>query len=290
MNKKRLLWLVIASIIFVIGCSSYLKTEAVPTERDKSDHQLKTITVGSLGSDAQIWKYIAHSEQTKQLGLKIIVKEINDGVALNSATLNHEIDVNAFQSWGYLKAFNEIHHHGLVAIATTYLEPMGLYSKKYQSLDQLPNGAVIAIPNDAANTARALKLLAQAKLIQLPQHFNAISGTTSDILSNPKALQFKTVQSSTIPRILEEVDLAAIGNTEALDSGLNVINQSLFYEKTTIDNSQNINVLVTSQAEKNRQELKKLDTLYHQPFVNEYIAKHFGATKVSVNQSIDTLN
>lgn len=288
MKKKNILWLVVFSVVFVIGCSSYLKTQTEPKEQEKTSAQ--TIVIGSLGSDAQIWKHIAASEQAKQLGLNIEVKEINDGVALNRATLNQEIDVNAFQSWGYLKAFNEIHHQGLVAIATTYLEPMGLYSKKYQTLNQLPTGAVVAIPNDAANTARALRLLAQAQLITLPKDFNAISGTPADILTNPKSLSFRTVQSSTTPRVLEEVDLAAIGNTEALDSGLNVLKQSLYYEKTSADNSKNINVLVTSKNDQKRKALDKLGQLYHQPFVNDYIAKNFGGTKVDVNQSITTLN
>lgn len=286
MNKIAGQCLVVLFSLFVWGCSNDTKNN---TSTENLNNKAIPIVIGSLGSDAQIWKYIAHSDQAKKQNLDIQVKEINDGVGLNRATLNHEVDVNAFQSWGYLKAFNQINNNGLEAISTTYLEPMGLYSHKYQSLSQLPQGAVVAIPNDAANTARALRLLAQADLIKLKDDFNAITGTPADIIANPKKLVFKQVQSAMLSRILGEVDLAAIGNTDALDSGLNVLKQSLFYEKISPDNTQNINILVTSRDHNRTEELNKLAKLYHEPFVNEYIQKNFGGTKVDVDQPISSL-
>lgn len=122
----------------------------VACEKDPADSQTgqsktaEKIVLGSVGSDVQIWQYIAASQQARDLGLNIEVKEINDGVALNQAVLDQEIDVNAFQSWAYFKAFNQLHNHQLQAIATTYLEPMGLYSKRYKALQDLPEGAVVA--------------------------------------------------------------------------------------------------------------------------------------------------
>lgn len=283
MKNNKWIFLAILSALFIISCSGYLKDS--PTQNQST----QTINLGSNGSDAQIWKYIAQSEQARAAGLKINVKEINDGVALNRATLDKEIDVNAFQSWGYFNTFNQVNHNQLAAISTTYLEPMGLYSKKYHLLSQLPNSATVAIPNDAANTARALRLLEQAKLIKLSNSFNAISGNTHDIIENPKHLVFKLIDGSTIPRALGDVDLAAIGNTVALDSGLNVLTDSLDHERINQTTTQNINILVARQERVNDQALKTLATLYHQPFVAQYISKNFAGTKIDVNRPINTL-
>lgn len=283
---KNIKWLIgiIITVFLITSCSSYLKQT-----NSKENINTQVITVGSTGSDAQIWKYIAQSEQAKKAGLEIHVKEINDGVALNQATVDKEVDVNAFQSWGYLKAFNEINHHQLAAIATTYLEPMGLYSNKYHHLNDIPDGAIVAIPNDAANTARALRLLEQAHLITLSEKFNSIRGNISDIIGNPKHLVFKEIQGSTIPRVLSDVDLAAIGNTVALDSHLNVLTQSLIHENVSDKTAQNINVLVVNKEKIGDAGIKKLGQLYHESFVKEYIKQNFSGTKVDVDQPVATL-
>ena len=77
-----------------------------------------------MGSDAQIWKHIAESQEAKDANLNIEVKEINGGVVMNNATKEGEVDVNAFQSWGYLVSYNKDSNANLVAVSTTYLEPM----------------------------------------------------------------------------------------------------------------------------------------------------------------------
>lgn len=250
----------------------------------------KEIIVGSKGSDAQIWKFIAASPQAKQEHLNIVVKEINDGVALNNATLQGDVDVNAFQSWSYFKVYNQEHQHQLKAIATTYLEPMGLYSKKYKQLNQLPLHAVVTIPNDPANTVRALYLLQKAGLIQLKPDFSSIRGNVQDIVQNPKQLQIKLVPNGTAVRTLADVDLSAIGNTDALESHLDVTHDALFYEKVDHTVQDNINILVTHVKKENDTELRKLEKIYHQPFVKQYIEQHFKGTKLDVDQPVSTLN
>lgn len=286
--KKIILTLITLALGgYLVACSIEKKNT---NTQEVAERQSQKIVLGSVGSDAQIWKYIAQSEQAKQLGLNIEVKEINDGVALNTAVLDQEIDVNAFQSWAYFKEFNQLHQNQLVAIATTYLEPMGLYSKKYKNLQDLPQGAIVAIPNDVANTARALRLLEHANLITLSPEFKAGSGTVNQIVSNPKALNIKLVKAAQGPRVLSEVDLVAIGNTIALESDLNVIQDSLIHESVNDKVTENINVLVTHQQQKNNPQLQKLTLLYHQPFVKDYIQQKFGGTKLEINQPIASLN
>lgn len=284
MTHKKTIFAIISSLALgasVVACSNV---------ESKKSLENTHVVVASVGADAQIWKYIAQSAEAKQAGLDIEVKEINDGVALNRAVIDQDADVNAFQSWGYFKAFNQIHGEQLVAISTTYLEPMGLYSSKYKTLNDLPHAAKVAIPNDAANTARALRLLEQAKLIQLDSHFNAIRGNLKDITANPKKLKIELIKGPSGPRVLPDVDLVAIGNTDALDSGLNVLQQSLARENVGERTTQNINILVVNKARANDANLAKLGKLYHQPFVAQYIQKHFGGTKVDVDQPISSLN
>lgn len=270
--------------ISLVACSAQKEEKTIG--KDKTEK----IVLGSIGSDAQIWKHIAQSKEAKELGLDIEVKEINDGVALNQAVIDKEVDVNAFQSWAYFKAFNKLKGEPLAAIATTYLEPMGLYSKRYKSLNDLPQKAVVAIPNDVANTSRALKLLEQAKVIQLKANFNPISGGLNDIEKNPKQISIKLVKGAQGPRVLEDVDLVAIGNTNALESGLNVIQDSLSHETVENEVVENINILVVRKDRKSDEKLQKLNALYHQPFVTEYIKKYFGGTKLDINQPVSTLN
>jgi len=266
-----------------------------PSQKTDSSIQAKStnsthIVLGSVGSDAQIWRFIASTQATKNAGLNIEVKELTDGIALNQGLIDQKLDVNAFQSWSYLKAFNEKNGNKLQAIATTYLEPMGLYSKRYKTLDQLPNGATVIIPSDTANTARALSLLNQAGLIKLKTDFNPALGNLNDIQNNPKKFNIKLVQGATLPRVLGDVDLAAIGNTNALESGLNVIHDALAYEKNDEKVINNINLLVVDKNRINEEKLQKLGALYHQPAVVEYIKQHFGGTKISINQNVNSFH
>lgn len=109
-----------------------------------------------------------------------------------------------------------------MALGTTYLEPMGIYSAKYKKLSQLPKGATIALANNAANEARGLLLLADAGLIKLKKNFNVASGSVNDVAANPKQFKFKLIDDTTGPRVIKSVDAVLIGNTIALSGGLNV--------------------------------------------------------------------
>ena len=269
--------LTFTSFFILAACSPSPDTNQV--EQTSSNK----ILLGSHGSDVDIWKHIAVSQQAKDAGIQIEVKEINDGIALNQAVLDGEIDVNAFQSWAYFREFNKLHNQKLAVLATTYLEPMGLYSHRYKALKDLPEKAVIAIPNDVANIARALRLLERAQLIKLKSGFNTISGTLDDIESNPKQIQFKLIKGTQLPRVLDEIDLAAIGNTIALEGGLNVLNDSLFKEEVADKAIENVNILVVQNTRLNDEKLNKLQELYHQAFVDQYIKQHFGGTKLAID-------
>lgn len=206
----------------------------------------------------------------------------------NRATANGEIDVNAFQSWAYLQAFNKESKKKIVALGTTYLEPMGIYSKKYKKLSDLPDGATIALANNPANTARGLKLLASEGLITLKKGFTSTSGTNM-IASNPHNFKFKEIDDTTGPRVLNSVDAVLIGNTIALEGHLNVLTDSLAHEKVNQSTKDNINVLATAKKNQNKAAYKKLVKLYHQKSIQKWISKKYEGTKVEVNKPVSYL-
>jgi len=279
--------LIALSAAFVLGaCGNNASSSASSSNAQSSGSELKTVKIASVGSDADIWRHIAESEQAKKAGLKIEVQEINGGVPLNESVADGTVDANAFQSIGYLQGFNEANSNKLVPVGTTYIEPMGLYSKKVKSLNDLPNGAKVALPDNPYNTTRALRLLESAGLIKLPSDFKDGTGTPSDIVENKKNLEFLLIDDTTSVRVLDDTDLIAIGNTIALEGGLNVLKDSLFYEKADASTITSINVIAVKEENANKEEYKKLVELYHDPEIQKYISEQFAGTKVEVKKPV----
>lgn len=286
-KKQRLIAAAIALVVIIAAFFAFRLTSS----RQTAKSQTTTITVGSIGPDVQVWQHIAKSSPAKKLGLKIKVKAFTDGPSLLRATSDGSINVSAFASWAYLEAYNKSKNNAgqQVALATTYLEPMGIYSSKYKKLSKLPKGATIALANNAANEARGLLLLQSAGLIKLKKDFDSASGNTNDIVSNPKKFKFKLIDDTTGPRIIKSVDAVLIGNTIALSGNLNVLKDSLYHEKIDQSTKNNINVLATAKKNKNNATYKKLGKLYHNKQIQKWIAKKYSGTKVEVNKPVSYL-
>ena len=154
--KKLISLFLSVSVLLLAACSKQPDTKA---EQKNEAGGLQTVVMASTGSDADIWRFIATLPETKAAGIKLEVKNFTDYVAMNTAVANKEVDVNAFQSYAYLVAFNASNQDKIAPVSTTYLEPMGIYSSKVKKVEEFAEGASIAIPNDAANEARALLLL-----------------------------------------------------------------------------------------------------------------------------------
>ena len=289
-RKKKQQRLIVAAIALVVIIAAFFALR-LTSSRQTAKSQTTTVTVGSIGPDVQVWQHIAKSSQAKKLGLKIKVKAFTDGPSLLRATSDGSINVSAFASWAYLEAYNKPKSNtGLqVALATTYLEPMGIYSSTYKKLSDLPKGATIALANNAANEARGLLLLQSAGLIKLKKNFDSASGNTNDIVSNPKKFKFKLIDDTTGPRIIKSVDAVLIGNTIALAGNLNVLKDSLYHEKIDQSTKNNINVLATAKKNKNNAAYKKLGKLYHNKQIQKWIAKKYSGTKVEVNKPVSYL-
>ncbi|MEN8992990.1 MULTISPECIES: MetQ/NlpA family ABC transporter substrate-binding protein [unclassified Acinetobacter] len=280
---KKLLGLVLGLSVGLSGCG---KQEAPATDaaQQKDTAEVQTVTMASTGSDADIWRYIATLPETKEAGIKLEVKNFTDYVSMNTAVANKEIDVNAFQSYAYMVAFNDNNKDKIAPLSTTYLEPMGIYSSKVKKLEEFKTGATIAIPNDGANESRALLLLQSAGLIKLKADFDDVKGTPADVTENAKKIVIKPIQMATAVRVKDEVDAIVLGNTLAMEGGLNVLKDAVYYEPIDQSTKMNVNILAVAADRQNDPVLQKVGALYHTPAVKAYIDEHFGGTKIDVNK------
>ena len=250
------------------------------------------VTVGSVTSDADIWRHIAKSPAAKKADLQIKVKEFTDGATLNRATASGQVDVNAFQSYSYFLAFNkQTTTSKLAALGTTYIEPLGIYSDQYKKVDEIPDGATIAIARDNADVARGLRLLANAGLITLKSDFSALSGI-SDIADNPHHFDFKEIDDTTGVSLLKNdksVAAVLISNSVSQAGGLNVLKDSIYHESINTSTKDNINILATRQSQANNKTYKKLVKLYHNASEQKWVTDKYHGTKVEVKKSLSYL-
>ncbi|AYW50062.1 MetQ/NlpA family ABC transporter substrate-binding protein [Tetragenococcus halophilus] len=281
--KKISLYIGAASVVLLLGACG----NSGSAEQDSTQQNDGVVHISSVDSDAEVWDHIANSDAAQEAGLEIEVTEITGGTQSNNAVADGDVDANAFQSIEYLKSYNEESETNLIPIATTYMEPMGLYSDKYDSVEDLPNGAQVALADNPANTARGLRLLESAGLITLEEDFDDGLGTPDDIAENPKNLEFSLIDDLTGPRVLSDLDLIPISNTVALEGGLNVLEDAIYHEEVNDDNKGNFNIIAVQEGREDEEDLQKLGEIYHDPEIQEYIDEEFEGTKVEVDESID---
>ncbi|AMB94700.1 MetQ/NlpA family ABC transporter substrate-binding protein [Aerococcus sanguinicola] len=274
---KKLISLLCLTLLVLTACQNNSAKEEA--------EQSNTVSVATFGSDLDIWKHVAQSQAAKDAGLEIEVKDITSNAQLNDYTAKGEVDANAFQTLDFLETWNADHGNSLAPVATTYIEPMGIYSKRIDSLDELQDGATVAIANNPSQQSRALKLLANAQLIKLKESDGLVS--LRDIQDNPKNLEFIEVDDTLGVRVLEDVDIAPIGNTFAMEGGLRVQTDALFKEDPAHSSKENYNVIVSQKEHANDDKLKKLAEVYHAPENVQFIEDKFQGSKVVIKESLE---
>jgi D-methionine transport system substrate-binding protein len=186
-----------------------------------------TLVIGTIaGPETEIIE-TAKEVAEKEHGLTIKIVEFNDYNLPNEALQDGSLDANVYQHLPYLKASMLAHGYDLQAIGRTFVYPMGIYSQKYKTLKEIPDGSIIAVPNDPSNEMRAFLLLEKAGLITLK---NATNSGIPELDTNPKKLQFKEMDAAQLPRVLPDVAAAVINTTFALPAGLSPSKNALFTE------------------------------------------------------------
>ncbi|MCD1629133.1 MetQ/NlpA family ABC transporter substrate-binding protein [Marinobacter sp. KM021] len=204
-------------------------------------------------------------------GVELDVKVFTDYVQPNIQVDQKRMDANFFQHQPYLDEFNSGRGANLVTVAGIHVEPFGAYSSKISSLDELKDRAVVAIPNDPTNGGRALLLLQEAGLITLKDE-SKITATPRDIADNPKRLNFRELEAATLPRILNQVDMALINTNYALEAGLNPSEDAMVIEGAE---SPYVNILVARPDNKDSDAMQKLANALKSDAVREFIKEKY---------------
>ncbi|WP_243342472.1 MetQ/NlpA family ABC transporter substrate-binding protein [Anaerococcus sp. AGMB09787] len=223
----------------------------------------EVIKVGVVGEKNEPWEDVAKRYE-EGTGKKIEFVKFSDYIEPNEALLSGDIDINSFQHKKYLEGFNEESGSDVVDIGDTVMAPLGIYSTRLKSVEELDDGARVAIPNDASNGARALFLLQSAGLIKV----NGSEGdliTLDDITDNPKNLEIIELSADQTARSLDDTDAAVINSGMAVDAGFIPTEDSIYLEDHT-DPAKNIyiNIIATAKENENSEVLKDLVENYYQ--------------------------
>ena len=240
-----------------------------------------TLTVGATPNPhAEILAQV--KDDLAAEGIDLVVKEYSDYVVPNTAVEEGDLDANYFQHTPYMEEFNEKNGTHLVSVGKVHYEPMGIYPGLTKTLEELKDGATIAVPNDTTNEARALQLLAAQGLIELKEDAG-LNATPNDITSNPKNLQFKELEATMLPQTASEVDLSVINSNFAMEGGMNPATDSLASEDADSEAAQTFaNIVAVKEGHENDPAIQALVKALQSDKVKEYIEKTYSGAVVAV--------
>lgn len=223
---------------------------------------------------AEILEHIKPVLAREGIDLKILV--LNDFVQPNVQVAEGRVSVNYFQTRPYLDEFNRRRAVKLVTIAGIHVEPLGGYSRRWRTLADLPQGAVVAIPYEGSNGGRALALLAKAGLVTLRPGAGLLA-SARDITGNPKKLLIRELEAATLPRVLDQVDLALINTNYALVAKLDPLRDALVIEEK---DSPYVNYVVGLESAKSDPRVLKLVAALRSPDVKAFIERKYGGAVI----------
>ncbi len=218
---------------------------------------------------AQMLEFVKPGLQAQGIDLIIIVTD--DYNMPNRALADKEVDANFFQHIPYMEEQIKQFHYPICCLAKIENEPMGIYSKKIGSLADLKDNAIIAIPNDPTNEARALLLLQKQGVIQL-DHSNNLQAIVLNIQSNPKHIKFIEVDAAMLPRSLEDVDAAVINTNYALGAKLSPLKDALALEDKEAPYA---NIIAVRKEDENRPDIQALKTAMTSEKMKEFIDQKY---------------
>lgn len=232
-----------------------------------------TVKVGIMaGEDEDVWRVVVAEAAKKGLTVEPVI--FNDYTQPNEALERGEIDANAFQHGPYLENQIQAHGYKIVIAGYTAVWPIGIYSKKHKSVDELPEGAVIGVPNDPSNEGRALLVLQEQGVIKLKDG-TGILATVADIAENPKNVEIKELDAGIVGRTVDDLDAAVVNTNWALQSGL-AIEDRIALE--TIENNPYRNFIAVREADKDLPWVKTLVSSYQNDVVKSEFDRVYKGT------------
>ena len=288
---KKLVSLLLSGALAVgllAGCGGGTGTSQTPAGNSESPAastetgslEGTTLKVGATPAPhAEILEVV--QELLAEEGITLEIVQYNDYVQPNNAVEDGSLDANYFQHITYMNQFNADNGTHLVSAAEVHYEPMGLYAGKVASLEELPDGALIGLPNDATNEGRALLVLQQEGLITLAEDAG-ITATINDIVDNPKNLEFSEMEAAQLPHRLADLDMAVINGNYAIDAGLNMAD-ALAIESAEGEAAQAyVNVLAVKEGRESDPAIQALAAALCSDEVKAFIEENYNGAVVAV--------
>lgn len=255
-------------------CISLLLLTSCGNKKSSDPNHIK---VGVSSGPEYVIAEAAKKVAKEKYGLEVELVQFSDYIMPNTALDQGDIEANVFQTKPFLEEQTTNRGYKFVIVGNTFVYPMAAYSKKIKSLDELKDGSVVVIPNDASNNSRALLLLQKVGLIKLKE--GATSPRLVDIIENPKNLEILELEAPQLPRVLDDakVSLSIINNNFAGQAGL-LLKDAVFAEDKE---SPYVNLIVTREENKDSDKIKKFVESYQSEEVEKVAADVFkdGAVK-----------
>ncbi|MEO2076714.1 MAG: MetQ/NlpA family ABC transporter substrate-binding protein [Bacillus sp. (in: firmicutes)] len=214
-------WFLAMVLILVVGALAACGSSS--ESKDKAEAKSKNIKLGATAGPYSDMLKEAIVPGLEKKGYKVEIVEFSDYIQPNKALDNGDIQANLFQHSIYLENFAKENNMELSALISVPTAPMGLYSKKYKSLDEVKDGATVTLPNDPTNAARALNTLRDEGLITINESADPLKVSEKDIVENKKNLKFQAIEAGQLPRSVDSVDLAAVPGNFALAAKMNLL-------------------------------------------------------------------
>lgn len=276
--KKKVLSLIVTGFgaTILTGCGA----SQVATSSSTSDSN----TVIKVG--ANITPHAEILEEAKPIlakkGITLEIVKLEDSITPNTGVIEGSLDANYFQHVPYLEQFNKENDSDLVSIGAIHYEPFGIYAGRVTKLSSLPDGALVAVPNNVTNEARALLLLAQEGIITLNDDAG-VNATVEDITDNPKNIQFKELAPEQLVSALPDVDIAVINGNYAIEGGLKVSDALAVESNDGLAAKTYANIIATSPDKKDDEALKTLVEVLQSSEIKSFIEETYDGAVVPLD-------
>lgn len=269
---RNLINLMLIAVIGITGLAGCGASNAEKNEGTKNEK--KVVKIGITTPDDKIWDAVKNKAAEDNIEVQTICFS---NVNINEVLESGDIDLNAFQHYAYFEKNKSDLGLDLVSMGDMYILRLDIYSKKYKSLDELPNGAKIAVPNDPVNIGRSIKVFEQAGLVKLKEG----TGETpefNDIESNPKNIQLIEIEHSQIVRSLDDVDAGIVFVKDAVDAGLDPSKDPIYVNNIDLKDpkmQKYINLIAARAEDKDNETYKKVVKAFNSDEVAEAIFEQF---------------
>lgn len=245
MKKLFLTLLLLLTVGIIAACGSSEEDTSTTNESEKAEES-KNVKIGATAGPYSDMVTKAIKPILEEKGYKVEVVEFSDYIQPNKALGNGDIDANLFQHKVYMENFAKEHKLELSELIIVPTAPMGIYSNKYKSLDEIKDGSTLSLPNDPVNLARALGVLEDEGLIKIDENAEPLTVSEKDVKENPKNIKFQPIEAAQLPRAVDSVDLSAVPGNFALAAKMNLLdalaleNMPDFYRNRVVVNTKDV--------------------------------------------------